>query len=344
MERVKSWVPAIALSASAMLEKWGTQGGGSSEFEIEVNKEFHTFTADVISQVAFGSSYKEGKRIFQLQEEQMHLVSLAIRTVYLPGFRFIPTKKNRKRWSLDKEIQKSLQKLIQANWNECENSKNLLGLMISANKNDGTEKMEIEEIIDECKAFYFAGKETTANLLTWVILLLAFHQDWQKKVRDEVNCVCGSHIYPDADDLVNLKLVNMVLKETLRLYPPAVALNRLTTKDTKLGTLDIPAGTHIYMPVIAIHHDAEVWGADANEFNPLRFAEGKGHHLGSFIPFGLGATTCVGQNLALVEAKVALAMILQRFEFVVSPSYVHAPMLLLTLQPQYGSPILFRKI
>ncbi|KAG1327805.1 Cytochrome P450 734A1 [Cocos nucifera] len=327
-----------------MLEKWEVQAGGSSEFEIEVNKEFHTFTADVISQVAFGSSYKEGKRIFQLQEEQTVLVSLALRTVYIPGFRFIPTKRNRKRWSLNKEIRKSLQKLIQANWVECENSKNLLGLMISAQKNDGEEKMEIEEIIDECKSFYFAGKETTANLLTWAILLLALHQDWQKKVRDEVTYVCGSHKYPNGDVLANLKIVNMVLKETLRLYPPAVSLSRLTTKDTKLGTLDLPAGTQLYMPIIAIHHDAEVWGADASEFNPLRFAEGKGHHLGSFIPFGLGPTICVGQNLALVEAKVALAMILQRFEFVVSPTYVHAPMLLLTLQPQYGAQVLFRKI
>ncbi|XP_008795121.2 cytochrome P450 734A1 [Phoenix dactylifera] len=344
MERVKSWIPAIASSTSTMLEKWEVQGGSSSEFEVEVNKEFHTFTADVISQVAFGSSYKEGKRIFQLQEEQMLLVSLALRTVYIPGFRFIPTKKNRKRWGLNKEIRKSLQKLIQANWNECENSKNLLGLMISAHKNDGEEKMELEEIIDECKAFYFAGKETTANFLTWVILLLALHQDWQKKVRDEVICVCSNHKYPNADDLVNLKIVSMVLKETLRLYPPAVALRRLTTKDTKLGTLDIPAGTQLYMPIIAIHHDAAVWGADADEFNPLRFAGGEGHHLGSFIPFGLGPTICVGQNLAIVEAKVALAMILQRFEFVVSPSYVHAPMLLLTVQPQYGAQVLFRKI
>nr|XP_029118323.1 cytochrome P450 734A1 isoform X2 [Elaeis guineensis] len=308
MERIKSWIPAIASSTSTMLEKWEVQVGSSSGFEIEVNKEFHTFTADVISQVAFGSSYKEGKRIFQLQEEQMLLVSLALRTVYIPGFRFIPTKKNRKRWSLNKEIRKSLHQLIQANWNECENSKNLLGLMISAQKNK------------------------------------ALHQDWQKKVRDEVTYVCGSHKYPNGDVLADLKIVNMVLKETLRLYPPGIALVRLTTKDTKLGTLDIPAGTQLYMPTIAIHHDAEVWGADASEFNPLRFAEGKGHHLGSFTPFGLGATICVGQNLALVEAKVALAMILQRFEFVVSPSYVHAPMLLLTLQPQYGAQVLFRKI
>lgn len=136
----------------------------------------------------------------------------------------------------------------------------------------------------------------------------------------------------------------MILKETLRLYSPAVMINRLTTKNIRLSGLDIPSGTTIYMPTIAVHHDTQVWGDDANEFNPERFSANKGHHLGAFYPFGIGPTICIGQNLAMTEAKVALAMILQRFEFTISPSYVHAPMLLVTLQPQYGAQILLRKI
>lgn len=109
-----------------------------------------------------------------------------------------------------------MRKLIEINGNECESSRNLLGLMILANKNDEEEKMGIEEIIDECKTFYFAGKETTANFLTWVILLLALHEDWQKKAREEVVCVFGLHKHPNAEGLGNLKIVS---------YSP------LTTKD-----------------------------------------------------------------------------------------------------------------
>lgn len=344
MERVKSWIPEIAAAASSVLDKWEAEGGSRTEFEIDVHKAFHTLSADVISCVAFGSSYEEGKRIFQLQEEQMQLALLAMRTVYIPGFRFVPTKKNRKRQRLNQEIQCSLRKLIEINGTKCEDSKNLLGLMLSASKAGSEYKMGIEEIIHECKTFYFAGKETTANLLTWATLLLALHQEWQVKARDEVLKVCGKHEHPNAENLSDLKIVTMVLKETLRLYPPATFINRTATRDIKLGKLDIPAGTRLDFPIIHIHRDHEVWGMDAEEFNPSRFADGSSYHLGAYFPFGIGPTICVGQNLAMVEAKVALAMTLQRFAFTVSASYAHAPMLVFTLQPQFGAQVLVRKI
>uniref|UniRef100_A0ACD5U3T9 Uncharacterized protein n=1 Tax=Avena sativa TaxID=4498 RepID=A0ACD5U3T9_AVESA len=344
MERVKGWLPEISAMVSSMLHKWEVEGETRAEFEIDVHKGFHTLSGDVISCVAFGSSYEEGKRVFQLQEEQTQLVILAMRTFYFPGFRFIPTKKNRRRHSLNREIRNSLRKLIEINGLKCEDSKNLLGLMLLASKTDNGFKMEVEEIIDECKTFYFAGKETTANLLTWATLLLALHKEWQDKARDEVHQVCGKHKHPSADNLSSLKIVNMVLKETLRLYPPAVFVTRTATRDVKLGKLDIPAGTQVNLPIIDIHHDVDIWGVSAEEFDPSRFADGKSYHLGAYFPFGIGPAICIGQNLAMVEAKLALAMVLQRFAFDVSPSYLHAPMHALTLQPQYGAQVLVRKI
>ncbi|XBJ25469.1 hypothetical protein VPH35_003117 [Triticum aestivum] len=326
MERVKVWIPEMSAIASSMLDKWAVQGGTHTEFEIDASKKFQTLSSDVISCVAFGSSYEEGKRVFQLQEEQIKLALLAMRTFYFPGFRFVPTKKNRRRHSLNQEIRSSLRKLIETNGRKCEDSKNLLGLMLSASKTDNGFKMGIEEIIDECKTFYFAGKETTANLLTWATLLSALHKEWQDKARDEVH------------------QVNMVLKETLRLYPPALSLSRTATKDVKLGKPDIPAGMQLNLPLVDIHHDVDIWGADAEEFDPSRFADDKSYHLGAYFPFGIGPAICVGQNIAMVEAKLVIAMVLQRFVIDVSPSYVHAPMMVMTLQPQYGAQVLVRKI
>jgi len=101
-----------------------------------------------------------------------------------------------------------LRKLIEINGTKCEDSKNLLGLMLSASKAGSEYKMGIEEIIHECKTFYFAGKETTANLFTWATLL-ALHQEWQVKARDEVLKVCGKYEHPNAENLSDLKIVSL---------------------------------------------------------------------------------------------------------------------------------------
>ncbi|KAH6778798.1 cytochrome P450 [Perilla frutescens var. hirtella] len=186
-------------------------------------------------------------------------------------------------------------------------------------------------------------KETTANLLTWVLLLLACHQEWQTRARNEVLATCGGSSHPTAENISELKILSMILNETLRLYPPAIQLTRRALDTVKLGSLDIPADTEMYIAMAAVHHDTEIWGDDANEFNPSRFSEPR-RHPASFFPFGLGPRICVGQNLAIVEAKLVSAMILQRYSFVISPSYVHAPMQSLTLQPQHGVQLLFSRI
>lgn len=195
----------------------------------------------------------------------------------------------------------------------------LLGLMMSTKKqqvggNLQDVRMTKEEIVAECKTIYLAGHQSTSTLLTWAIILLGMNQDWQERGRKEVLEVFGKDVYPDADSLNHLKIVGMILNETLRLYPPAVAVLRQAVKPVKLGRLSVPARTQLMLPILGTHNDPALWGNDANEFNPGRFSEGiakAAKHPFAFLPFGSGPRTCVGQNFALMEAKVVLAMVLQ---------------------------------
>jgi len=141
--------------------------------------------------------------------------------------------------------------------------------------------------------------------------------------------------------------MTMVLYEVLRLYPPVPVLDRQTYKEMELGGVKYPPGVTLLLPIVTIHHDPDVWGEDVDEFRPERFANGiskASKDAPAFFPFGWGPRICIGQNFALLEAKVALAMILQRFSFGLSPSYTHAPFAVSTLQPDHGAQIVLKKI
>ncbi|XP_049387487.1 cytochrome P450 CYP72A219-like [Solanum stenotomum] len=356
IEKLKNMLPAFYQSFKEMIRKWEETVPKETSFELDVWPDLQLMTSEVISRTAFGSSYEEGRTVFELQKEQAEYVMDLSRSIYIPGSRFLPTKRNKRMLEIEKQVQTTIRCIINKRLRAMEagetSKDDLLGILLESNMKEieqhGSKDfgMTTNEVIEECKLFYLAGQETTSVLLVWTMILLCLHPEWQVRARDEVLQVFGNE-KTDLEGLNRLKIVTMILYETLRLFPPLPVFSRKNKEEVKLGELHLPAGVLLLMPAILIHYDKEIWGEDAKEFKPERFSEGvakatKGQF--SFIPFGGGPRICIGQNFAMLEAKMAITTILQKFSFELSPSYTHAPFATITIHPQYGAPLLMRKL
>ncbi|XP_057954988.1 cytochrome P450 CYP72A616-like [Malania oleifera] len=359
MEKLKGMLPAFSTCLEEMIEQWHMLVDSIDSCELDVLHEFEKVTGDVISRAAFGSNFQEGRLIFSLQKEQARLFLQSITSFNFPWssfYRFfMPTKTQKRMKCINKEVKALLRGMIEKRKKAIqlgiEDKDDLLSLLLKSNNNYLRESkkpnsgMTTEDVIEECKLFYFAGHETTANLLSWTMILLSMHKYWQERGREEVLQVIGKN-KPSFDDLTNLKMVNMILLEVLRLYP-ATSIIRNTNQKTKLGHLELPVGVQIYMPIHVVHRDPEQWGEVSMDFNPERFSRGilkASKDQASFFGFGWGPRMCIGQNFAMLEAKLALTVILQNFSFSLSPSYIHAPTVAVTLQPGHGAQIILHKL
>ncbi|KAL9232496.1 hypothetical protein vseg_007604 [Gypsophila vaccaria] len=360
MDKLKNVCRTMYDSCSVMMKSWEEilMSKGEST-ELDVWPFIENLSGDFISRAAFGSSYEQGKRIFDLQTEYVKLAVFSrSATNYIPGWRFLPTKNNRRVKEILAEIGETLTRMIESRKAEIEAGASmgddLLGLLLESNirQNEcqgsvNERGLTTREVVEECQLFYLAGSETTSSLLTWTLVLLSKHPIWQERARNEVLQEFGKDGPPDFDGLNRLKIVTMIINEVLRLYTPAYMLMRKIYKDVHLKELLIPEGTEIVIPLSIIHQDSDLWGDDSKEFNPERFAKGvseatKGQPI--YFPFSDGPRICVGKNFALLEVKLALSMILQRFTLNLSPSYAHAPYAIITIKPQYGASLTITKL
>ncbi|KAI4388959.1 hypothetical protein MLD38_001241 [Melastoma candidum] len=349
-DKLKSYAGYILESTEKMLQSLESVVE-SGKSEVEIGEYLTALASDIITQTTFGSGCEKGKKIFRLLTRLQSLTARSIRHLWFPGSRFFPSKYNREIKSLKKEVEGLLTEIIQSRKDCVEIGRSsswgndLLGTLLNEmdNKAAATKpttpssdgfNLDHQLIMDECKTIVFAGHETTALLLTWTVMLLAAYPSWQDKVREEVKVVCNGGA-PSIDHLPKLTLLSMVINESLRLYPPAAILPRSAFEDIRLGDLDIPKGLALWIPVLAIHHSEQLWGKDANQFNPERFAS-RSYAPGRFIPFALGPRNCVGQSFAIMEAKMILSMLISRFCFTISENYRHAPVTVLTIRPKHG--------
>ncbi|MDQ3917501.1 MAG: cytochrome P450 [Acidobacteriota bacterium] len=188
----------------------------------------------------------------------------------------------------------------------------LLSMLLRAQDEDGS-RMTDRQLRDEVMTLFLAGHETTALALTWAWYLLARNPEAEEKLHAELGEVLGGRA-PSVEDLPRLRYCEWVVKESLRLYPPAYAVGREAVRDCEVGGYRIPEGMQVFAFQWAVQRDAR-WYDEPEAFRPERWREEVAARLPKFayFPFGGGPRQCIGNSFAMMEAVLILATIARRF-------------------------------
>ncbi|NWQ69319.1 CP4V2 protein, partial [Neopipo cinnamomea] len=189
-----------------------------------------------------------------------------------------------------------------------------LDMLLSATDDEGN-KLSNRDIREEVDTFMFEGHDTTAAAMNWVLYLLGHNPEAQKKVHKELEEVFHNTDRPvTADDLKQLRYLECVVKEALRLFPSVPMFARTLREDCCIRGYQVPKGANVLVLAYALHRDPEIF-PDPEEFRPERFfsENSKGRHPYAYVPFSAGPRNCIGQRFAQMEEKTILALILRRF-------------------------------
>lgn len=247
---------------------------------------------------------------------------------------WVPTKRNlRERRALAK-LDGMLHALIQARRASREERVDLLSVLLAAADGDGGAPMSEKQLRDEMMTLFLAGQETTANALTWTWYLLSRHPEAEAKLLEELDRVLAGRA-PALPDLPNLPYTEMVIRESLRLYPPGPGFAREPIQDVAIGGYDVPKGSIVMISPYALQRD-ERFFANPERFDPDRFTAGWEERVPryAYLPFGGGPRVCIGNAFAMMEARLILATVAQQYKLSLEPNEEIAPIQMVTLRPR----------
>ncbi len=212
----------------------------------------------------------------------------------------------------------------------------LLSMLVQAQDADDGARMSARQVRDEVMTIFLAGHETTAVALSWTWYLLARHPDVEARLVDELRDVLGGRT-PSVADLPRLKYAEMVVTESMRLYPPAYGIGRQAVKATEIAGHAFARSDIFVAPTWVVHRDPR-WFEEPEAFRPERWAGDLARRLPRFayFPFGGGPRQCIGNSFAQMEAVLLLAAIAQRFQLSLVPGQRITPTPYVTLRPEPG--------
>lgn len=336
--RITTMVDEIVTAGRTMLSRW--EEIYAPEDVLDIHEEMMRVTLDVITRTMFGANVtrEAGTVGTAMTVLTRYAFAQAGNPFSVPPW--VPTRRNREFHQALGTIDSVVLRLIRARQVARETGEpprgDLLDMLLDAEDAETGERMSNQEVLDEVKTVFAAGHETTANALTWTWLLLAENPEVGEKLKAELDAVLGGRP-PTSADLSNLRYTGQVFEEALRLYPPVPALVRRVVRPTTLGNYEIPAASRGLIGIYNIHRHPEFWQRPTR-FEPERFSpeQKASHHDLAYIPFGAGQHKCIGNNLALTEGTLLLAMVAQRYEFALVPGRLVEREVAVTMRPREG--------
>jgi cytochrome P450 len=332
-----SFVPTFVRAAEDLVAGWRASPPGSVQ---PIDRDMTRGTFDVISATLLPSAEQGVSQAIERSTGEFQKTGAWSQLYALANLpKWLPQPRQRRNRQAVLALRAAVAAMLRERRASAVVREDLMHSLMHARDPETGQAMNDEQLIDNLLTFYLAGHETTAKALTWTLYLLARAPQWSAALKDEIARVTGGAAVA-REHIDRLVLVQQVLKESMRVYPPVPLMTRQAVEDTNLGPHEIKAGTSIVLSIYAIHRHRRRWN-DPDAFDPARFAPEKEAAIPRYhyMPFGAGPRICIGMAFAMIEATAMLATMLQHARFAPLDGHEPLPVARVTLLPRGGMPL-----
>jgi cytochrome P450 len=334
-DRIAGYGETMVRYAARSADRWHT---GET---IDVHKEMAGLTLAIVGKTLFDADVEaEADEIGKALTEALELFQRLLMVPYGEFLEKLPIPSTLRFRSARARLDATIARLIAERRRNPKDRTDLLTLLLLAQDTEGDGGgMTDTQLRDEAMTIFLAGHETTANAMAWTWHLLSQNPEAEARLHEELDRVLEGRA-PGVADLPRLRYAEMVLSESMRLFPPAWILGRRAIVDHDLGGYRIPAGSILLLSQWITHRDARYF-PDPLRFDPQRFtpeAQASRPKF-SYFPFGGGPRVCIGEGFAWMEGVLVLATIARRWRFVPVDGIPVTPAAMITLRPKSGLPM-----
>jgi cytochrome P450 len=331
LQQVQTYAAVMVDYTEEMLRGW------KAGDERDVHHEMTRLTLRIVARTLFDADVSgEGRQVSEALDTIMTYFLNPLNM--LPFFGWLPTPQAWRYRRARRQLNEVVFGLIRRRREEGRDAGDLLSRLLAAQDEDGT-RMSDQQLRDESVTLMLAGHETTALTLSYCFYLLARHPEADGRLAAELHEVLGGRA-PTVADVPRLRYAEWVVKESMRLYPPAWSIGREAITECEIGGYHVPRGTQLWLVQWVVHRDPR-WFDEPKSFRPERWDNDLARRLPrcAYFPFGDGPRICIGASFAMMEAVLILAAVIQRFRLTLASDRPLELEPSITLRPKHGIPM-----